>query len=139
MAEEKNRWYVKYIICFLVGAALCVFVLVNRNVVAITDKKELFKTLCDAFTVPGVILILFGVLLLIANAGAFDGVSYGIRRAISALIPVYRGKVEKYAEYKEKKEQKREKDKDFSCKFMFFVGLGFFVVSLVFLALYYSV
>ena len=106
MAEEKNRWYVKYIICFLVGAGLCVFILVNRNVVAITDKKELFKTLCDAFTVPGVILILFGVLLLIANAGAFDGVSYGIRRAIAALIPVYRGKVEKYAEYKEKKEQK---------------------------------
>lgn len=139
MAEEKNRWYVKYIICFLVGAALCVFILVNRNVIAITDKKELFKTLCDAFTVPGVILILFGVLLLIANAGAFDGVSYGIRRAIAALIPVYRGKVEKYAEYKEKKEQKRETDKGFSCKFMFFVGLGFFAVSLIFLALYYSV
>lgn len=139
MAEQNSRWYIKYIVCSVIAAALCVFILANRNVLAIEEKKVLYQALSDAFCVPGVVMLLFGVLFMIARAGAFDGISYAMKRAVAALIPLYRDKAEKYADYKEKKDKKREADKSFGVKPMFITGALFFATSLVFLALFYSV
>ena len=135
--KERNLWFVKYIVGVLVCGGVAAVVLLNRDMDGLTEKKDVYKALCDAFCVPGVLFLLFSALLAVAREGAFDGVSYVFRRAFFALIPGGRNKVEKYADYKEQKEAKREKKVSF--RFMLIVGGAFLAVSLVFLALYYSV
>lgn len=135
--EERNRWYIKYIVSILVCGGLAAVVLLNRDMGGLTEKKDVYKALCDAFCVPGVLFMLFAALFAVAREGAFDGVSYAMKRAFLSLVPGGRSKIEKYADYKERKEAKREKKVSF--RFMLVVGGVFLVVSLVFLALYYSV
>lgn len=134
---KKN--VLKYTICAAVGIAFVCLISFMRNIFEMTEKKDIFRTLCDAFTVPGVMFMLFGLLLIIAREGAFDGIAFGLRRAVEMIIPAYRGKYEKYADYKAKKEEKHKLEKQSGVGFMFVVGGVFFIVALVFLALYYNV
>ena len=126
---KKN--VLKYTICAAVGIAFVCLISFMRNIFEMTEKKDIFRTLCDAFTVPGVMFI--------AREGAFDGIAFGLRRAVEMIIPAYRGKYEKYADYKAKKEEKHKLEKQSGVGFMFIVGGVFFIVALVFLALYYNV
>lgn len=134
---KKN--VLKYTICAGVGVVFVCLISFMRNIFEMTDRKDIFRTLCDAFTVPGVMFMLFGLLLIIAREGAFDGIAFGLRRAVEMIIPAYRGKHEKYADYKAKKEEKHKLEKQSGVGFMFVVGGVFFIVALVFLALYYNV
>lgn len=134
---KKN--VLKYTICAAVGIAFVWFILLMRNIFEMAEKKDVFRTLCDAFAVPGVMFMLFGVLLILAREGSFDGIGYGLRRAVEMLIPTRRGEYEKYADYKAKKDEKHKLDKQSGVAFMFIVGGAFFLVSLIFLALYYYV
>ena len=129
----------KYAISAAVGIAFVWFILLMRNIFETTEKKDVFRTLCDAFAVPGVMFMLFGALLIFAREGAFDGIGYGLRRAAEMLIPTRRGEYEKYADYKAKKDEKHKRDKQSGVAFMFVVGGVFFIVALIFLALYYYV
>lgn len=135
--KERNFWFVKYIITFLVCSGLAVIVLLSNNISQITDKKTLYKTLCDAFCVPGVLCFLFSALLAVSREGVFDGISYALKHAFLMLIPAGRKKEEKYADYKAAKEAGREKKT--SIVFLLIIGGAFFVLSLVFLVVYKNV
>lgn len=95
-----------------------------------------YCVLCDALTVPGVVLIMVGLLIAISNTGALDGLFYALSFAIRSLIPGGRGKRdERYADYVDRRRENKLK------------GYGFLIIAggitvaaaLVFLALFYSV
>lgn len=95
-----------------------------------------YRMLCDAFTVPGLLLILFGALVWVSNAGALDGLAYCVRYAIFMLIPVRPGvREEKYGDYVERRSKNRVK----GYGFLFWSGLVTMVIAFVFMGLYYSV
>jgi hypothetical protein len=96
--------------------------------------QDRYRLLCDALTIPGLLMILSGALLWASNEGAFLGVSYVMRIVVSAFIPGKHKVVhEKYGDYMERKGQK----KVHGYAFLFWSGLMTMTIALVFFVLYY--
>lgn len=93
-----------------------------------------YRMLSDAFTVPGILLLMFGCLIWISNLGALDGLAYAVSFAIRSLIPGARYKDEKYADYVERHREKRLK----GYGFLFISGGVTMVVAIVFMILFYN-
>ncbi|MBQ8150524.1 MAG: DUF3899 domain-containing protein [Clostridia bacterium] len=97
-------------------------------------KLQQYRLLCDAFTIPGLILIMIGFLVMIANAGNFLGLGYAVKHAVKMLIPFGNKKDERYYDYYQRKQ---EQGKVSGYGFLFFTGLAFMAVAMVFFALFY--
>ena len=103
---------------------------------AISDLQNKFRLLCDAFSVPGIILILCGGLVWATNEGVLDGLTYSLGLLARSLIPGGRSRPdERYADYVERKRKNRVK----GYSFLFIAGGVSLVIGLVFLALFYLV
>lgn len=126
----------KYGIACLAGGLFTALYLINNLKLAET-QADTYKMWCDAFTVPGVILIMLFFLVWISDKGTFDGISYALRYAISALIPLGRLKEhKKYYDYVSEREEKRAQRKGHGYLFLLVTGLAFMAVSVVFLILF---
>ena len=49
--------------------------------------EERYRILCDAFTVPGLMLVLIAALVALSNEGSFDALGYAVRYTVRRLIP----------------------------------------------------
>lgn len=124
---------VKYASCAAFTALLALAYLLPRDFTAQVISEK-YRYLCDAFSIPGLLMILFGALLWVANEGAFLGISYCLRMAVFALIPGKRKDAyEKYGDYVERKSQK----KVHGFGFLFLSGAIVMAVAAVFLILYH--
>lgn len=99
------------------------------------SKMQRYRILCDAFTIPGVVLIMFSALLLISNLGGLDGIGYSLKRMFKMLNPFAKKDMERYAEYIENR--KRNRIKGYS--FILISGLIFMAVALYFMFKFYSI
>ncbi len=120
------------------GAAFCggmAWLYVSLRPFDAMTLKERYRTLCDAFTVPGTVLVMVGILLWLSNNGAVDGLGYVMSRLIHSLIPGGRLRSERYADYVERR---REKPLH-GFAFLFVTGGVCMAVALVFMALFYSI
>lgn len=122
-----------YIVSLAVGALALLIVLFAYGYFGMTVWEEKCKVLCDAFTVPGLLLMLFSALVFLSNQGAFTGIGYGLGRFFRMLIPFMKHKDETYAEYKERK-CGNGGIKGYSC--IFFSGLAYFLVAVALLIVY---
>ena len=89
--------------------------------------------LADAFTVPGVVMTMLGVMVLLSRGGAFDGLSYAASYAWRMLIPGRSGTM--YQSYREHVQQRANRNKN-ECGFLFCVGGVFLLTACVFTALF---
>ena len=118
------------------GICLCLAVLycVVRDFNQLT-LAEKYRTLCDAFTIPGLLSLCVGVLLWASNDGVFYGLGYCLNVARKALIPGGRRKMEKYYDY-----VMRHKEKTVTGYGVLFVCGGVYMaVAMVFLVLFYRI
>ena len=124
---------VKYGLCALFVAVMAFAYLQPRNFAG-AEIKEQYRLLCDALTVPGVLLLCAGMLVWVSNLGALDGLSYGLRLAFRALIPGKRlQKEENYHDYVAARQAKRAR----GYGFLLISGAATVVLSLFLLGLYY--
>lgn len=107
-----------------------------RGFSAMMPLPEKYCALADAFTIPGVILVMMWLLVLAASEGTFDGIGYVIGCAVLALFPIGR-KPDTYADYRERKMSGRLNAK--SSVFLFETGLLFLTAACGFTALFYYV
>ena len=123
----------KYGLSLLFVAVMAYLYLAPRDLAGAGEKGQ-YQLLCDALTVPGVLLICAGALVWVSNLGALDGLSYGLRLCFRALIPGKRLRQEEsYHDYVAARQEKRIK------------GYGFLLISggitvaasVICLALYY--
>ena len=124
----------KYTIAIILGGALSTIAL-SLNGFFDTDVAIIqYKLLADAFSAPGIIMMLLPVLFWISGEGLFDGLTYALASLGNMLT--FRGykKQEKYYDYKMRKAEKRMS----GYWFILFVGIGFMLISCVFLALFYT-
>ena len=98
-------------------------------------RLDWYRYLCDAFTIPGLVLVMLGCLMSLSNQGALDGVGYIASVGIKMLIPGAALNMEKYAEYKERRRENRTK----GYGFLYVVGFAFLALALLFMALFYSI
>ncbi len=97
---------------------------------------EQMRFLCDAFTVPGMLIVLSGLMMLIAREGALDGLSYLGHYLYHLFIPGKRGTTQGYSDYVSAKQEKR-KEQAGTYGFLFVVGGACLAISLIFLGLFY--
>lgn len=125
----------KYACCIIPGGLISWTVISQYGYFTAKTDIERYRVLCDAFTIPGVILIMAGALVWISNLGGFDGIAYSLKIAIKKLIPF--GAVEKperYFDYVERKKGNRLK----GYHFILITGMGFLAVALFFMYRFYQ-
>jgi hypothetical protein len=135
VGKDKKTILIRYIVCFFVAVAIVLFVFSIKGFFT-TDTKQNMQILHDAFFTAGALLMLFSGLLYVSGEGIFLGVGFVFSRAIKALIPFSHKDNETYAQYRERKSEKVKKTSD-NC--IFFTGLFFFLISLVFLWFWYQI
>ena len=134
MSKKSAANLIKYCGAVLFGALLALGALRLRGYTGAEEAAEKYRILCDAFTFPGVLLILTAALVALSNEGAFAGIGYVTSYALRFLIPGMGSRQETYAEYLERK---TEKGRVKGYGFLLHVGLGYFALALIFLALFY--
>ncbi len=138
MLENNSKSkLLKYGITFAVAAVIAVIIMWAKGLFTATAKADVYRILCDAFFVPGIMYVLLGLLFFVAGAGSFDGFNYALKMAFLRFTFSKNKKRVTYAEYKESKDEKRKDG--FSILFLFLIGLIFVVVSIIMLILYYRV
>ena len=123
--KSKHRmpaWLIELII----SAAVFFAVAASRGVFTEADPITVYKGLCDAFFVPGIMLICVGLLSITASQGVFDIFSYAFRFAKSLFIPFSKEeKHQRYYEYKLEKALRQKKTKPL----FFLIGLAYLAAS----------
>ena len=134
MKDKTVSKWVKYCVTAVFGALLAAAVLSLRDFSWSLEPAERYRILCDAFTFPGLLLILTAALLALSNEGALLGVGYVTSIALRGLIPGMGSKQETYAEYRERKTGKG-RAKGYG--FLLVVGLAYLALAILFLLLFY--
>ena len=124
---------IKYGISVVTALLISVFILWGRDFWNVTELVDKYHILSDAFFFPGILYILFGILLALANEGSLDAIGFMLKRCFQLLNPFSKKEFEKYSDYV----AKRKKVTGYS--FLFFVGLAFLAVGIAFTVLFYSV
>ena len=130
----KGGQWLPYVITCAVLAVITVLVGWARGGFDNPSIKSLLGDWCDAFFVPGILCVCFGLLVLGSNGGAFDMLAYGVRRLFGLFRkdPIDR----KYATFYEYQKSRKEKRRSFW--YLIIVGGAYTVVAVVLFALYYT-
>lgn len=131
--RDTNKTILQYCIAFVACAILTLTYFLIFGLFNQTDKKEIYKILINGFFSIGAICACFGGLVLIANAGGFDFIAYGIGRFFS-LFKKKPNDV-KYKTFYDYRTARAEKEHD-SMWFLVIVGLAYIAISLIFIPTY---
>ena len=131
--RESHKTLIKYAATIATCLAIVLGVLSVLGFWNRPSMDYLWVDLADAFTVAGLLPILFGILVWASSEGAFDGLGY-VGRSLGVLI-IPRFRAYKHVTYYDYVMAKRGK-RPHGYAFLFFVGLGYFTIGLVFLLLY---
>ena len=134
MKKENLNKRVSLIVCLVIGGFLA-YLYVGLRDFAGVSLMEKYRMLCDAFTIPGLLFLMLGLLMSISKQGALDGVTYVVSYGLKMLIPGHHDKQEKFIDYVQRK---REKNKGKSFGFLYLTGAICMGIALVFLILFYN-
>ena len=129
MSEQSQKTLRKYLIAS--GAAVLAGLLIMwlQGFFSGLDVINQMRVLADAFSVPGVLLIMIGVLVWVGSEGLFDAFGYAFHHARAMFIPSFRAyRHVTFYDYKMEKAGKRPH----GYSFLFFTGLGFLAIGIVF-------
>lgn len=134
MSDRTKGRLLKYGLTSAFAGALVYVYCSSRNLM-LQSVMERWRILCDAFTIPGLTLIMVGFLVMIANEGFFDMLSYAASKAVGMFLPGrgFSEKDEKYYDYVQRKKEKRAT----GFGFLFVVGGVCMALAMIFLLLFY--
>ena len=130
----KSQW-IKYGTTVGLGVAYAIYLVIYKNAFA-QPVDTMIRVLSDAFFLPGILMILCGLLVIVSNEGAFDSLAYTGKSVRRFFIPERPG--EKRVTYREYVEQRREK-KATGFSFLFVIGGVFTAIGLIFMLIFYFV
>lgn len=130
----------KTLIKYCVSAGLCVLFVwiylsnyeLEYGAFAQQTKLVQLRLLCDCFTIPGLLMLLSGLLMTVANEGALDGLGYLGHYMYHMFIPGMRGSTKRYGDYVASKREKRVR----GFGFLYVIGGICMAFALVFYAMY---
>lgn len=125
--------YLRYLITFLVGLVFAFVICLFKNIFSQTSTNEIFKILVDAFFVPGVIILGFGLLVVATNGGTFDMLAYGAIMFASLFQKGTKRKYKTFYDYHE-----AQKDRKYSFAYLLIVGGILIAISLILLIFWYK-
>ncbi|KSV58895.1 DUF3899 domain-containing protein [Acetivibrio ethanolgignens] len=126
---------IRYMTAAGIGLSMLLLIVWEQELWNAKSSKEIYKILCDAFTVPGLLFLMLGFLLILSRQGIFHGVSYLMGGAVSQLLPFLGKPRESYGAYLERKRKKKEEPM-WEYQVLFVTGGIFFAGALLLLYLY---
>ena len=99
------------------------------------ELVEQYRVLCDAFSIPGILMVLFALLFSLNNLGALDTIAYLMSFLPRMIAPGAFGEPQKLIDFVENRRQKRSK----GYGFLYIVGFIFLGIAIVYLVLFYKV
>ena len=135
--KDGHKLLLKYSITLVSAGLMTLILLWLRDYGAAESLQDKYKILADAFSIPGMLLVLFTGLLWVSSEGVFDGLGYAFSRVGSLFVPFHKKSMEHKTYYDYKMEKKDKRAQGYS--FLFFVGLLFIAISVVFILLFESV
>ena len=127
---------VRYFAATAAGGAICIAVLLAKNLFSSTDTVQTVKILADAFTAAGLTLLVLGLLVCIVRQGTFLGMGYAFRSLIVALHG-HEYRKEHRESYSEYVERKGKKETEFL--FLIITGGVFMIPAVLFTILFFYV
>lgn len=138
MSKSRKTTLLKYGISIAVCVLLAALYLYGQaselGELSEQSLQEQYRLLCNAFTIPGMLLILSGLLVAVTNEGSLDGVGYLGHYLVNVLLPGRRRNIKKYYDYITEKRKKRVS----GYSFLFVVGGICMLIAVVFLGLFYK-
>ena len=128
---KKNRT-IPWLIAAGAGLIVAALVALRQGFFHPESTAAAYSALCDAFFVPGAIMVCFGLFSFIAYGGFFDIFLYGFHSLKRLFTPFSKKDKLHYYEYHVSKMEKRTRPTYATLK----VGLIFLLLAVVFLLLY---
>ena len=129
----------KYAAVLLICAVMT-FTYVYSQGLASKKTAEKYRILADGFTIPGLLVTGFGVMMIISDTGSLDGVIFGMQQAFRMLTFQFLSKDKplNYGEFKDRREEMRRLRRLRGGGFGYIVitGGAFLAAALVFTGLY---
>ena len=136
---NKRGVIARYFAAFLMGGGITWFILKANAYPTVEDLADRYRILSNAFTSPGVILLVVGALVWVSTTGALDMYSYAVGGLFRRFIPGARltnpAEKETFYDYTQRKKEKRIR----GYGFLFVTGGIFTAVGIVFLILFHTV
>lgn len=136
MKRPERKTVIKYGIAIAVAALLgWMYLAIQKSEYGAFANRtpiDQLRLLCDVFTVPGLLLVLSGLLVMVSNEGAMNGIKYLGHYMYHMFVPGKRGSTKRYADFIEEQSGKRVT----GYGFLFVVGGVCFAIALVFYGLY---
>lgn len=115
-----------YLITVLIGLAMAVAVFAYRGGFSQPDAQSMYSALSDACFVPGIFMTGIGLMVLVANEGFFDILSYGMHSLVTLFTPFKRKEEhQRYYEYKVARAERRTKPQNIVLR----VGIVFLLLA----------
>ena len=134
MTKALKTKIICYVTSIIVNAYLVYSYATSRDIGALAQVDQ-YHILCDAFFLPGLIMVFLGLLMVMNNLGALDTMAYGFSYVLHMLAPGAFDKMDSYLDFIEK----RRANRGSGYGFLLVVGTVMVVIAIVFLVLYYSV
>lgn len=136
MKEKIIKNARKYLICFGIMAVITVIIMVSFGFFEEKSLSVKYTILSDAFSVPGMVMLLVGALIWISTTGFFDALAYGVGIIFKGFTLFKKGeRFERYYEYKVRKAEKRTK----GYGFILISGAIYLLIGVIFILLFLSV
>ena len=87
--KDGRKLLLKYSITVAVGAIVAAFLMWQHNLWGAENAVSICHILSDAFVVPGMLLLLSGVLVWVSNFGIFDMIGYAGSRVGSMFYETF--------------------------------------------------
>ena len=105
MKEYIKRNRIRFIIYFIISIVSVLYLLlINKYFNENSFKTKMIK-LIDAFSIPGILFIMVGLLIILINYNSLSGVLYILKKVSRSLIPFTRKSEERYNEYLKNKKR----------------------------------
>ena len=137
--EKKNREPVTprdVLIPLGVGLVLGAVVFTAQGGFSAGDAETFWRAVCDAMTVPGLLLACAGLLSFVSEQGTFDGFNFSVRKAFGQVLREERRNAmpRTFYDYVTLKQEKRRKKP----RTVLYTGLVFLALAAAALAVYSS-
>lgn len=134
MKKKYTGTILKYTITLVVSGAVSATVY-SLHKVPSASLADTYRVLCDAFTIPGIILLMLGLLVWVGTTGTLDGITYALSWLRNRILPFVKGaRRETYYEYVARKDKNRAR----GYAFLFICGAVFMFAAFVFVGLFYT-
>lgn len=127
----------KWLPAFAAGLVLAFVIMTVRGIFSAGTLSQVLLCACDGFSVSGLIFLCIGAMAWISGEGAFDMLSYAVRKGLHHLIPGKFGEDgETFYDYKTKRAERKSEPLK---KSILITGAVWFTIGMMLIAVWYYV